>query len=74
MGVPKNLNHPNHSPLNPNNPNHLQLWVLAAKLEVRARRLDAARRILGMAVGMAPKDKTYKAYIELELMLGNVDR
>jgi hypothetical protein len=33
----------------------LQLWVLAAKLEVRAKRLDAARRILGMAIGMAPK-------------------
>lgn len=51
-----------------------QLWVLAAKLEVRARRLDAARRILGMALGVAPKDKTFKAYIELELQLGNVDR
>ncbi|KAJ9514841.1 hypothetical protein QJQ45_028615, partial [Haematococcus lacustris] len=50
------------------------LWVLAAKLEVRAKRLDAARKILGMAIGMAPKDRTFKAYIELELQLGNVDR
>jgi hypothetical protein len=33
----------------------LQLWVLAAKLEVRCKRVDAARRILGMAIGMAPK-------------------
>lgn len=52
----------------------LQLWVLAAKLEVRCQRLDAARRILGTALGVAPKDKTFKAYIELELQLGNVDR
>lgn len=27
-----------------------------------------------MAIGMAPKDKTFKAYIELELQLGNIDR
>ncbi len=51
-----------------------QIWVLAAKLEVRQKRLDSARKILGMALGMAPKDKTYKAYIELELQLGNIDR
>jgi crooked neck len=51
-----------------------QVWVLAAKLEVRARRLDAARRILGTALGVAPKDKTFKSYIELELQLGAVDR
>lgn len=31
-------------------------------------------QILGMAIGMAPKDKTFKAYIELELQLGNIDR
>lgn len=51
-----------------------QLWVLAANLEVRAKRVDAARRILGMAVGMAPKDKTFKSYIDMELALGHVDR
>jgi crooked neck len=50
------------------------LWVLAANLEVRAKRVDAARHILGMAVGMAPKDKTFKSYIDMELALGHVDR
>ena len=55
-------------------PCHFQIWVLAAKLEVRQKRLDSARKILGMALGMAPKDKTFKAYIELELQLGNIDR
>eukprot|EP00199_Chlamydomonas_sp_CCMP681_P001209 CAMPEP_0119102100 /NCGR_PEP_ID=MMETSP1180-20130426/957_1 /TAXON_ID=3052 ORGANISM="Chlamydomonas cf sp, Strain CCMP681" /NCGR_SAMPLE_ID=MMETSP1180 /ASSEMBLY_ACC=CAM_ASM_000741 /LENGTH=713 /DNA_ID=CAMNT_0007086327 /DNA_START=55 /DNA_END=2196 /DNA_ORIENTATION=+ len=51
-----------------------KLWMLAAKLEVRSKRLDAARRILGTALGVAPKDKTFKSYIELELQIGNVDR
>ncbi len=51
-----------------------QVWVLAAKLEVRCKRLDAARRILGMALGVAPKEKTFKAYIELEMQLGSFDR
>ena len=32
-----------------------QMWVLAAQFEVRQLRLDAARKILGMAIGMAPK-------------------
>lgn len=31
------------------------MWVLAAQFEVRQLRLDAARKILGMAIGMAPK-------------------
>jgi hypothetical protein len=40
-----------------------KLWLLAAKLEIRARRLDAARRILGTAIGMAPKHKLFRSYI-----------
>ncbi len=43
----------------------LQMWILAAQFEVRQMRLDAARRILGMSLGMCPKDRTYKAYIEV---------
>ena len=42
-----------------------QMWILAAQFEVRQLRLDAARRILGMSLGMCPKDRTYKAYIEV---------
>ena len=55
-------------------PTPAQIWILAAKLEVRQRKLDSARKILGMALGLAPKDKTFKSYIELELQLGNIDR
>jgi len=40
-----------------------KVWLLAAKLEIRARRLDAARKILGTAIGMAPKDKLFRSYI-----------
>ncbi|GBF94687.1 hypothetical protein Rsub_07423 [Raphidocelis subcapitata] len=51
-----------------------KVWLLAAKLEVRARRLDSARRILGTAIGLAPKHKLFRSYIELEMQLGNIDR
>lgn len=47
---------------------------MAAHFEIRQQRLDAARQILGMAIGSCPKDKLFKAYIDLELQLGNVDR
>ena len=43
----------------------LQMWILAAQFEVRQLRLDAARKILGLSLGMCPKDRTYKAYIEV---------
>ncbi|KAF8063074.1 CRNKL1 [Scenedesmus sp. PABB004] len=51
-----------------------KLWLLAAKLEVRSKRLPAARRILGLALGSCPKDKLFREYIALELTLGNIDR
>jgi crooked neck len=51
-----------------------KLWLLAAKLEVRAQRLPAARKILGLALGTCPKGKLFKEYIQLEMTLGNIDR
>lgn len=32
-----------------------QVWVMAAQFEIRQLRLDAARKIMGMAIGMCPK-------------------
>ena len=32
-----------------------KVWIMAAQFEVRQLRLDAARKILGMALGMCPK-------------------
>ena len=51
-----------------------KIWIMAAQFEIRAHRLDAARKILGMAIGLCPKNKLYRSYIEMELALGCVDR
>ncbi len=50
------------------------MWIMAAQFEIRALRLDAARRILGTAIGMCPREKLFRSYVEMELSLGNVDR
>lgn len=51
-----------------------KIWIFAAQFEIRQKRLEAARKILGMAIGMVAKEKIFKSYIEVELMLGNIDR
>ena len=51
-----------------------KLWIHAAHLELRARDLAAARLMFGRAIGQAPREKIFKAYIEMELQLGNLDR
>lgn len=51
-----------------------KIWILAAQLEIRQKRLKAARTILGMAIGKAPKPKLFKAYIDLETQLAQIDR
>ncbi len=50
------------------------MWLLAAKLEVRQRDVEAARRLLGRALGLCPKDKLFRSYIELELTMGHIER
>lgn len=44
-----------------------KIWLLYAKFEIRQLDLSAARKTLGMALGMCPKDRLFKGYIELEL-------
>lgn len=51
-----------------------KLWVMSAHLEVRAKDVAAARKVFGRGIGVAPKEKLFKSYIELELQLGNIDR
>jgi crooked neck len=46
-----------------------KVWLLAAHLEVRQGNLTAARKLLGRAIGMCPKDKLFQGYIELERKL-----
>ncbi|MCL7030478.1 hypothetical protein MKW94_017870 [Papaver nudicaule] len=51
-----------------------KIWLMAAEFEIRQMNLAAARKILGNAIEVAPKDKIFKKYIEIELQLGNMDR
>ncbi|KAF2706763.1 TPR-like protein [Pleomassaria siparia CBS 279.74] len=46
-----------------------KVWLMAANFEVRQGELTAARKLLGRSVGMCPKDKLFKGYIELEMSL-----
>ncbi len=51
-----------------------KIWINAAKLHVRRRDLQSARKLLGKAIGMCGKEKIFIEYIALELALGEVDR
>ncbi|KAF9696105.1 hypothetical protein EKO04_006004 [Ascochyta lentis] len=46
-----------------------KLWLQFASFEIRQYQLTAARKLLGQAIGMCPKDKLFKGYIELEMKL-----
>lgn len=46
-----------------------KIWLLTAQFEIRRGQLSRARKTLGQALGMCPKDKLFKGYIELELKL-----
>ncbi|KAL4401360.1 NineTeen Complex (NTC) component [Malassezia pachydermatis] len=51
-----------------------KLWLNYAYFEVRRLDLTLARKILGTAIGLCPKHKLFKGYIELELSLKEFDR
>lgn len=51
-----------------------KIWLLKAHFEVRQMNLTAARKTLGTAIGMCPKDKLFKGYIELETKLHEFSR
>jgi len=51
-----------------------KLWILLAHFEVRQNNLDRARKVLGTAMGKCPRERVIKAYIDLELKLGNIER
>lgn len=46
-----------------------KIWLLKAHFEIRQLNLTAARKTLGQAIGMCPKDKLFKGYIDLEVKL-----
>ena len=43
-----------------------KLWLMYARFEVRRLDLAAARKVLGTAIGMSPKEALFKGYIQLE--------
>lgn len=51
-----------------------KLWLLYAHFEVRCKNLTVARKFLGMALGMCPKDKLFRGYIDMEIQLREFDR
>ncbi|KAJ3003030.1 hypothetical protein NUW54_g5517 [Trametes sanguinea] len=51
-----------------------KLWIMFARFEVRQLNLQAARKILGTAIGMCPKEALFKGYIQLEFDLREFDR
>ncbi|EIW83475.1 TPR-like protein [Coniophora puteana RWD-64-598 SS2] len=51
-----------------------KLWVMAARFEVRRLDLPAARKLLGAAIGLCPKEAIFKGYIQLEMDLREFDR
>ncbi|KAI0267390.1 pre-mRNA-splicing factor CLF1 [Gloeopeniophorella convolvens] len=51
-----------------------KLWIMFARFEVRRLDLPAARKILGAAIGMSPKEALFKGYIQLEFDLREFDR
>jgi len=44
-----------------------------ANFEIRQKNLQGARKVYGHAIGMTPKKKLFKNYIELETQLGEVN-
>ncbi|KIL71370.1 hypothetical protein M378DRAFT_114458 [Amanita muscaria Koide BX008] len=51
-----------------------KLWLMFAKFEIRRLNLPAARKIMGAAIGMCPKEALFKGYIDLEIELREFDR
>ncbi|OQR76768.1 crooked neck protein 1 [Tropilaelaps mercedesae] len=51
-----------------------KVWIMAARFEVRQKNLTAARKIMGTSIGMCPRTKLFRSYIELEIEVREFDR
>lgn len=51
-----------------------KIWVAKAHFEIRQNQLTTARKTLGRAIGMCPKDKIFREYILLEQKLYEFER
>ncbi|KAJ5135857.1 RNA-processing protein HAT helix [Penicillium bovifimosum] len=46
-----------------------KVWLMKAQFEIRQMQLQAARKTLGQAIGMCPKNKIFRGYINIETRL-----
>jgi crooked neck len=46
-----------------------KLWILKTQFHLRQGNLSQARKTMGMAIGLCPKNKLYRAYIDMERKL-----
>lgn len=51
-----------------------KLWVMFSQFYIRQKDITSARRVLGTAIGLCPRESIFKAYIQLEMQLTNFDR
>ncbi|KAJ4367587.1 NineTeen Complex (NTC) component [Neocucurbitaria cava] len=51
-----------------------KVWLQYAHFEVRQRQITPARKLLGQSIGLCPKDKLFRGYIELEMKLYEFSR
>lgn len=51
-----------------------KVWIHYAKFEVRRMDLNKARKVFGNAIGKSPSEKIFRAYIDLELHVADIDR
>lgn len=51
-----------------------KIWLYYAYFEIRQKNLTTARKTLGMALGICPRDKLFRGYIDLEIQLREFDR
>lgn len=51
-----------------------KIWLYYAQFEIRHKNLEACRKTLGYALGVCPRDKIYRGYIELEIQLREFER
>ncbi|KAK0179410.1 hypothetical protein PV327_005166 [Microctonus hyperodae] len=51
-----------------------KVWLYYAKFEIRQKNLSLARKALGRSLGICPKNRLFRGYIDLEIQLREFDR
>ncbi|KAL7675533.1 hypothetical protein ACOME3_001802 [Neoechinorhynchus agilis] len=51
-----------------------KIWIMFAHFEIRQKDVNAARKIMGNGIGRCPKDKLFRAYIDMEINLREFGR